>query len=115
MNQNLWPPPTNGLTIEQLVELNKAAIGLTTHLKEILPTRCKESGGHQWDNIAGFPKHENCTGYGPTDSERWGARGLPYTYTRDFFRRTCVRCGHFEDAPEQEIITRTNPFTKQPI
>lgn len=85
----IWPPPTNGMTADQLVELRKVAADLIQHIGPALTTQCATEG-HVWDNPTGRKE----TGYHDEWASDAAGDSIKYQVGTDYFIRTCKRCGY---------------------
>lgn len=99
----LWPPATNNMTIEEMVELKTAAEGLLDHLKEEIPDRCSKKG-HKWDNPKGKETTEEYEYRYYDDNVNYSfcSPGTLTTGIRTVFVRNCTICGTKEsDTPKR--------------
>lgn len=99
-----WPPPTQGMNVEQLIELRKVAKDFLRHLENAIPDQCGREG-HKWDEPSGKEvqeEFEEVVGYSGGDCFE---RSSPITRlsTNTVFIRTCKLCG---------VTERRSPITK---
>ena len=105
---NPWPPPTQGMSVHELIQLRTIAIELLSHLKEEIPRQCGVEG-HLWSE----PRRDVIV----VDEGVWHEPSgnvfcAPGYYEgreeKPAFSRECSRCGKFEK--RAAIIEQKSPF-----
>ena len=101
----LWPPGTNGMSLDELVKLRRIANETLEHLKPIIVKECTQVG-HVWNKVSGVQKTEKQYVMG-------GFSGISDDYDegvpdKTFYVRTCKRCGVVQK--EEEYTTTHSPF-----
>jgi len=101
----LWPPPTNGMTLEELIKLKRIANETIEHVEKVIVVECAKEG-HVWNNPNGNFGTE----------KRYAPRGFSGICDDDpedppdfrFYTRKCKRCGTVQKREEE--VTRGSPF-----
>ena len=104
MNENLWPPPTLGMSADDLRRLLDIATQTVTHVSQALFEQCGKEG-HLWGKSEML--HEGGTLV-------HGSGFLAHDYMEGettYFKQTCSRCAGTRRANAIECIK--NPFTNE--
>lgn len=93
----IWPPPTAGMTCNQLITARKIAVEFANHCKEEIPVACGKEG-HLWDSAEGKYRAETIMVGGSSPGPFGGEADHGYPERIERFERTCTRCGKVQSA-----------------
>jgi len=102
---DLWPPPTNGMTADELRKLHDISVQSVEHSMQCLKEQCAKEG-HVWGKETSHYQEEGgyafCSGLGQTS--------ISPIRDVEYFTRKCTRCGNEETKRAIEQPSKS-PFT----
>ncbi len=109
-----WPPPTNGMTADELKKLHDVSVQSVEHSMQCLKVQCAKEG-HVWGKETSdrFIKGQvDTTDYTDCSWSHPPAASYAGGYYVTVFKRICTRCGLEES--KEAVTQESSPFAHKP-